>query len=194
MVLQSSGPISLLNVQNEFGGSNPISITEYYGVDSGVPSSGTISLSNFYGKSSTPFLPLVFGYSDTTSTTNNTNTYTGGPVAPGGSQSPKTFRVYLVAPSYFYGAGGMGYVNLQYYLNGSLTTTFTTGSSQFYDVNYTFYFGASAMRFSSTIYDPYSYTDVYGYATLQWSTSQGAPSFRTLYSHTYNLVGGGRWN
>ena len=52
MTLQSSGPISLANVQTEFGGSNPISISEYYGVASGVPSSGTISLSNFYGKSS----------------------------------------------------------------------------------------------------------------------------------------------
>ena len=51
MTLQSSGAISLANVQTEFGGSNPISISEYYGVASGVPSSGTISLSNFYGKS-----------------------------------------------------------------------------------------------------------------------------------------------
>lgn len=51
MTLQSSGAISLANVQAEFGGSNPISISEYYGAASGVPSSGTISLSNFYGKS-----------------------------------------------------------------------------------------------------------------------------------------------
>lgn len=52
MTLQSSGPISLANVQTEFGGSNPISLSEYYGAASGIPSSGTISLSNFYGKSS----------------------------------------------------------------------------------------------------------------------------------------------
>lgn len=50
MALQSSGPISLGNVQNEFGGSVPISISEYYGVDT-VPGSGQISLSNFYGTS-----------------------------------------------------------------------------------------------------------------------------------------------
>lgn len=54
MALQSSGAISLANVQTEFGGSNPIAITEYYGVDTGVPASGTISLSNFYGTSSVP--------------------------------------------------------------------------------------------------------------------------------------------
>lgn len=51
MVLQSSGAISLFNIQTEFGGSNPISISEYYGAASGIPSSGTISFNNFYGKS-----------------------------------------------------------------------------------------------------------------------------------------------
>lgn len=51
MTLQSSGAISLANVQTEFGGSNPIGINEYYGVASGVPASGTISLNDFYGKS-----------------------------------------------------------------------------------------------------------------------------------------------
>jgi len=60
MALQTSGPISLLNVQNEFGGSNPISISEYYGVASGVPTSGTISLSDFYGKSIPPPPPPPF--------------------------------------------------------------------------------------------------------------------------------------
>ena len=52
MALQTSGPISLLNVQNEFGGSNPIGMNEYYGAASGVPTSGTIGLNAFYGKSS----------------------------------------------------------------------------------------------------------------------------------------------
>jgi hypothetical protein len=56
MPIQSSGAISLLNVQNEFGGANPISMSEYYrgGVyttsnNTSVPTSGAISLSNFYG-------------------------------------------------------------------------------------------------------------------------------------------------
>lgn len=54
MVLQTSGAISLLDVQNEFGGSNPIGINEYYNAASGIPASGTISLSNFYGTSAIP--------------------------------------------------------------------------------------------------------------------------------------------
>ena len=59
MTIVSSGPISLLSVQDEFGGGNPIGMNEYYrggayvpttggGVDN-IPSSGTISLYNFYG-------------------------------------------------------------------------------------------------------------------------------------------------
>lgn len=50
MTLQSSGPISLAQIQSEFGGSNPISLSEYYGVAQGVPTSGAISTQDFYGK------------------------------------------------------------------------------------------------------------------------------------------------
>jgi hypothetical protein len=53
MVLQSSGAISLDDIQTEFGGTNPIGTSEYYGAASGIPSSGTISFSQFYGKSGT---------------------------------------------------------------------------------------------------------------------------------------------
>jgi hypothetical protein len=56
MTLPSSGPISLSQVQSEFGGSNPISLSEYYrnGIyvtdnNTGVPTSGTISMSNLRG-------------------------------------------------------------------------------------------------------------------------------------------------
>ena len=55
MALQGSGAISLANIQSEFGGSNPISLSEYYrngayvtSNNTGVPTSGTVSLSQFY--------------------------------------------------------------------------------------------------------------------------------------------------
>ncbi len=51
MPVTSSGAITLQNVQDEFGGSHPISISEYYGSDT-VPTSGAISLNNFYGTQS----------------------------------------------------------------------------------------------------------------------------------------------
>ena len=62
MALPTSGPLSLNDIQTEFGGSNPASLSEYYaggglvpsgttGTFGAVPSSGTISIQNFYGTS-----------------------------------------------------------------------------------------------------------------------------------------------
>ena len=55
MTMQASGPITFAQVQTEHGGANPISISEYYrngayvtGNNTSVPTSGAISLSNFY--------------------------------------------------------------------------------------------------------------------------------------------------
>lgn len=59
MTLQLSGGISFADIQNFFGGANPIGINEYYNNNesqftkgvSGVPNSGSaISLQQFYGK------------------------------------------------------------------------------------------------------------------------------------------------
>lgn len=60
MTLPSSGPLSLADIQGEFGGSNPIGLNEYYaggayvpagttGTYGPVPSIGTISIRDFYG-------------------------------------------------------------------------------------------------------------------------------------------------
>ena len=61
MPLQSSGSITFANIQTEFGGTNPIGINEYYlnGTSGyvtgsgavGIPTSGQISINQFYGKS-----------------------------------------------------------------------------------------------------------------------------------------------
>jgi hypothetical protein len=48
-----TGAASLSDIQTEFGGSNPISLSEYYGLvsnPSGIPSSGAISINDFRGK------------------------------------------------------------------------------------------------------------------------------------------------
>lgn len=70
MALPTSGPLSLSAIQGEFGGSNPISLSEYYaggayvpagttGTYGAVPSSGAISIRNFYGTSN-----VVVNFSD----------------------------------------------------------------------------------------------------------------------------------
>lgn len=54
MAMPGSGAISFSQLQTEFGGANPISLSEYYNggayVSNGaVPSSGAISMNQFYG-------------------------------------------------------------------------------------------------------------------------------------------------
>lgn len=51
MTLPSCGLIGFLDIQNEFRGDAPIDLGEYYGAAAGIPGSGTISISQFYGKS-----------------------------------------------------------------------------------------------------------------------------------------------
>jgi hypothetical protein len=69
MPLPSSGPISLSDIQAEFGGTNPISLSEYYKGGAyvlttdyapNVPTSGAISLSNFYSARRTTLTTLTF--------------------------------------------------------------------------------------------------------------------------------------
>ena len=58
MAIQASGAVSISDIQSEFGGANPISLSEYYRngayIPSGatsVPTSGAIDISDFYGTS-----------------------------------------------------------------------------------------------------------------------------------------------
>lgn len=51
MALPASGTITLLQIATEFGGTAPHSLSEYYAAAAGVPASGAISFSDFYGKS-----------------------------------------------------------------------------------------------------------------------------------------------
>lgn len=79
MPLPSSGTLTLNDIQNEFGGSNPISLSEYYRGGSFVissdrnaliPTSGAISISNFYGSSSRSTIEVVI-----TASTSNFDVY-----------------------------------------------------------------------------------------------------------------------
>jgi hypothetical protein len=77
MPLPSSGPIDFASIQTEFGGTNPIGIDEYYrnglrvpGNNTNVPTSGTISLADFYGA-----INEIIKYITTTSTNVNASSY-----------------------------------------------------------------------------------------------------------------------
>jgi len=69
MALPESGPLSLPDIQAEFGGTNPISLSEYYKGGAyvlntdfapNVPTSGTIKISDFYGARKTTLTTLTF--------------------------------------------------------------------------------------------------------------------------------------
>lgn len=178
MTLQSSGPISLLDIQNEFGGSNPIGINEYYG-SGGAPSSGTISIGDFYGRSQFQFTQYVFGYSDGGPSTNNYSSYNGNTVTPGLNNSPKTFTVLL------YNEANDGDNVISYYQNGSLHTVYSIYNDNL-ALDVTFNFGSSSMRFFSEITDNNPDTLFESWNQIQWNISQGAPSYRALFYHRHS--------
>jgi hypothetical protein len=87
--LPTSGPLSLLDIQTAFGGSDPIGTNEYYaggryvetgqlgypgGISTLIPSSGPISIADFYG--STPVVPGNSGIISTISTVTGIISYT----------------------------------------------------------------------------------------------------------------------
>jgi hypothetical protein len=83
MTLQSSGAISLANIQTEFGGTNPISINEYYNTSGkfgfniiGIPSSGQISVNDFRGKSKIIIINVsITGTNNTINTATDNSNY-----------------------------------------------------------------------------------------------------------------------
>jgi hypothetical protein len=90
MPLPSSGTLTLGQLQTEFGGTNPVGINEYYRGGAlvpntpsnvNVPTSGTISLANFYSASKQlGFLNLISQASGDTSTRTNPVVDTSGNV------------------------------------------------------------------------------------------------------------------
>lgn len=188
MTLQSSGPISLSDVQTEFGGSNPIGINEYYGVAAGVPASGTISLNDFYGKSSIPPItwtnsPHTLGYSYTEGYVSSSS-FTGNTVTPG---APTRFYIILNVSN-----GDGGEVSLRLYVGGSLYNTWTT-TSNYSQANYIPTIGSSSIRFDSTLYDgnPYIHDNYYVLkpsVTIYASYASANVIGVDVYSHSHDNI------
>jgi hypothetical protein len=90
MAIPSSGAVALSDIQTEFGGSNPISISEYYAAAGGVPASGEISISDFYGTSA-----ITHTLTQGTYTSSNVE-YNGKFGSTIGSVSPTTVNGYEI--------------------------------------------------------------------------------------------------
>lgn len=68
MTLPASGALTLTAIATEFGGSAPHAMSEYYAAAAGVPASGAIKFSDFYGKSAaTVTLDATYGVASDTS-------------------------------------------------------------------------------------------------------------------------------
>jgi hypothetical protein len=201
MPLQSSGAISLANVQTEFGGSNPIGINEYYGVAAGVPASGTISLANFYGKSAgapafAGWTYMILGTSYFSSTSVSSNSFTGNTITPGIGNSPKTFSISQSKGGSSFSPPPYPTMTLQYYQGGSLNTTWTFTASYYSDyqsVSFTATFGSSSIRFNSSITDPNNYDDLDGNNYIH-TDAAGFPYGIGVFNHSVNLFGAGEYD
>jgi len=144
MALPASGTLSISDIVGEFGGSAPHSLSEYYrggglvpdiAVNSSIPTSGTISISNFYGAQNALWvttltaeeliIPDPFG---------PTITYVGYDTidAPIGSLSDDTVDFYSGAQCKMLKTGDSGgSVSLYFYVAGTQSnsgwTTMTIG-------------------------------------------------------------------
>ncbi len=98
MALQTSGPISLLQIQTEFGGTSPISLSEYYGITSGIPGSGIISASNFYGKPAAYTGPFATLNPNAPGVVANAT-----PTGPAGTLTDGNLGMPFVSTNYYYG-------------------------------------------------------------------------------------------
>lgn len=95
--------ITMSQIQTEFGGSNPISLSEYYGVYPGVPGSGEIAMGDFHGLNANLITVTegtdtdyggCYGFDD--------GTHGGAPVVgPMGSRSPTSWNGVTLEAAYW---------------------------------------------------------------------------------------------
>lgn len=129
MTLPASGAISLLDIQNEFGGANPISLNEYYRgganvpnttTNAGIPTSGAISVDNFHGTSAAV---LVVTTTPTTATVSSLST---GSVTTNSVTASATGNNGAVTYSYAYVSGDSSFTRNGTGATASWTTNVTT--------------------------------------------------------------------
>lgn len=196
MTLQTSGAITLADIQTEFGGTNPISLSEYYaggtyvpsgttGTNGAVPSSGAISLWHFYGTSQ--------GLSATMTVGSNAYTYlkvtyyVDGFIGTGsaadftaptiGSMSADTFKTSTVKALYWIhpGTGHNGTIgNVRLELSGD----HTADSGFVTDVKVA---GSSLGTIGTPTYNATSDTTIYGIGTDgSWTNPFGTSGTKAI--------------
>jgi len=161
MVLQTSGAISLNDIQTEFGGSNPININEYYrgganvpdtAANSGIPTSGTISLNDFYGGDAT--LPTPTGTFSAANFTSKVNAlrnvrYTSNTLTLTVTNGPITVTVSGTGSPLIQKNSTGSYASSLSFSNGDTIRMQVTASSDFNDLTS----GTASMNGDSATYN-----------------------------------------
>lgn len=200
MALPSSGPLALSDIQTEFGGSNPIGLNEYYaggsyvpagttGTYGAVPSSGTISIQNFYGTSNGAVYWIISSIIS--------GNY--GPNAACSAAVDSSGNVYLVGmpdTQSYYGNPGFYIIKTKQVVLSITSSTIVSDG---------YYFGSGsrvAIDSSNNVYVAYngpvtvSSVATYGIGlakynssgTLQWSRTVGSSTTATPYAPVYGVV------
>ena len=138
MPLQTSGTITLAQIQTEFGGSNPIGLSEYYrggglvpntAANASIPTSGIIRLSNFYGGSNVVFTPVTRTYTTGTAATETAPTgATNVIIAVWGGGGGGAGGWFSDSDEAGGGGGAGGYSQSSYSITGGQTLIYTVGS------------------------------------------------------------------
>lgn len=210
MTLQTSGAITLAQIQTEFGGSNPISMSEYYaggayvpsgtsGTNGAVPTSGQISFSQFYGTSNYLDLQTL------TAVSVDSSTYYGDPIGDydyflnhgvtpgGGSISPGSTSIYSGATwlymewNYSYGVfasgQGVGFTVYRPLASGSIPNSGWTTATITSPAA-----ASSPTSFNRTSLN-YSTTSDANYYYASWYTSPGSTPPDPFLDGTFNATG-----
>jgi hypothetical protein len=110
MTIVASGPLTLTAIQTEFGGSAPISISEYYSAHASLPSSGEIKFSDFYGLADSYTVTVTEGtYGANTYGFSVANAWLFAPTSAFGSRSPTTYKGTSILQIYWVGASNYMY-------------------------------------------------------------------------------------
>jgi hypothetical protein len=132
MPLQSSGPISFDQIKAEFGGVNPISLSQYYSLAAGLPAGGSISFSNFYGRTFIVYetIDSSRGWSPKVNLANFINIYVVGAGGSGGHGWPDNVGATEgVASGAGGGAGGVAISRIAASSAGSSSITIGGGGA-----------------------------------------------------------------
>jgi hypothetical protein len=135
MALPGSGALSLNDIQTEFGGSNPILITEYYrggglvpdiAANSSVPTSGQISLSNFYNATNADYIPAAFDITTTSASGETPVSADSNQISITGINTSITLNFGTSNAAITHsGPGGSGFANVTVYVNGTAANNVT---------------------------------------------------------------------